>query len=64
MTISLICFVNAVNGDGLFGTVGTRSIDATTSAGVKSLPSKLDAAPQLEFPRQWVDRLPFGSEPV
>ncbi len=37
--ISLICFVYAVNGDGLFGTVGTRSIDATTSAAVKSLPS-------------------------
>jgi hypothetical protein len=28
-----------VNGDGLFGTVGTRSIEATTSAAVKSLPS-------------------------
>ena len=38
-TISLICLVYAVNGDGLFGTVGTRSIDATTSAAVKSLPS-------------------------
>src|SRR5438034_3402328 len=37
--ISLICFVYAVNGDGLFGTLGTRSIDAATSAAVKSLPS-------------------------
>src|SRR5450755_3523617 len=38
-TISLTCLVNAVKGDGLFGTCGTRSIDATTSAAVKSLPS-------------------------
>src|SRR6516225_10969286 len=37
--ISLICFVYTVKGDGLFGTVGTRSIDATTSAAVKSDPS-------------------------
>jgi hypothetical protein len=28
-----------VNGDGLFGTSGTRSIEATTSAAVNSLPS-------------------------
>ena len=38
-SIFWICFVYAVNGDGLFGTFGTRSIDATTSAAVKSLPS-------------------------
>src|ERR1700687_521802 len=37
--ISLICLVYAVKGDGLLGTSGTRSIDATTSAAVKSLPS-------------------------
>ena len=35
----MICLAYAVNGDGLFGTFGTRSIDATTSAAVKSLPS-------------------------
>jgi hypothetical protein len=35
----LICLLYAVNGDGLLGTVGTRSIEATTSAAVKSLPS-------------------------
>ena len=28
-----------MNGDGLFGTFGTRSIEATTSAAVNSLPS-------------------------
>src|SRR4051812_46077918 len=38
-TISLICFVYAVNGDGLFCTNGTCSIDAMTSAAVKLLPS-------------------------
>ena len=38
-SIFAICFVYAVNGDGLFGTFGTRSIDATTSAAVNSLPS-------------------------
>jgi len=31
--------VKAVKGDGLFCTCGTRSIEATTSAAVKSLPS-------------------------
>src|SRR5450432_365833 len=34
--ISLICLVKAVKGDGLFCTCGTRSIEATTSAAVKS----------------------------
>ena len=29
--ISLICLVYTVNGDGLFGTDGTRSMEATTS---------------------------------
>src|SRR5262245_1321723 len=38
-SIFVICFVYAVNADGLFGTFGTRSIDATTSAAVNSLPS-------------------------
>ena len=37
--ISLICLVYAVNGEGLLGTVGTRSIEASTSAAVNSLPS-------------------------
>jgi hypothetical protein len=38
-SIFVICFVYAVKGDGLFCTFGTRSIDATTSAAVNSLPS-------------------------
>ena len=52
-----------MNGDGLFGTVGTRSIDATTSAAVNSLPSwNLTPRAQLELPRHRVDRLPLGRE--
>ena len=39
-SIFAICLVYAVNGLGLFGTFGTRSIDATTSAAVNSLPSE------------------------
>ena len=39
-SIFVICLVYAVNGLGLFGTLGTRSIDATTSAAVNSAPSE------------------------
>ncbi len=38
-SIFWIAFVYAVNGPGLFGTCGTRSIENTTSAAVSSLPS-------------------------
>ena len=36
---AMIAFVYAVNGPGLFGTFGTRSIENTTSSAVSSLPS-------------------------
>ena len=59
----MIAFVYAVNGPGLFGTCGTRSIENATSSAVSSLPSwNFDALAQLEFPRLVVDRLPRRRE--
>jgi hypothetical protein len=39
MIFSVICLLYVVNGDGLFGTFGTRSRLKATSAAVKSEPS-------------------------
>ena len=62
-SILVICFVYAVNGDGLFGTFGTRSIDATTSAAVKSLPSwNFTPLRSLNSHVVAIDRLPLGRE--
>ena len=59
-SIFVICFVYAVNGLGLFGTLGTRSIDATTSAAVNSLPSE-NLTPRRSLNSQTVGSIAFHS---